>query len=629
MIKLKILIFVITLLGPCAFAYARRRQPVGRTLPTALCAQSIALIGMGYFLPFSACVSILVGVSVLAWAYAFVSVFRSKQIRDAVLSLIMPGVIFACGAVFLYDVCAARLFLSYDEHSHWGMIVKAIILFDELPRLGRGADYIQFTYPPSAAMLPAMAASILGYRDGVAYFGYIVLIMGLLWGLAHRAGAGNGKITLLTGVMLYLVMMAVFPLGMMRLFTEPVIALLMVLLLMGMQKEPENALWENCLIAVMLAMIKNTGLVFVLIMLVVSCAVCRDRKTMGLSVIMLAACALCVGSYSVYCRMQGIGAVMSPSHLNENVQALLSGTLSADYRNLPARYIGFLFNHPLSQAGIYTCYGFGTCMTVLFFAALMSAAHITAAEDRKQAVRLWGVMWLVNLAYMAMIVVSYFFNFEPWEVARLSEADRYTMLIALWTCTAACAELAAQWRTVHKKRWVLLVCGVCAALLPLSHMEMTVKTFVTRDYIHNTVWARDMTDRMTAYVKSELSGGEETKLLCIGESQYVEMHYTLAGHTDLGPVTQDWKKSSWGGDVQALVQELKDGGYTHVLVCGLKIEDVNYDEQTRAYLSIDERYAALSRDGQMLKAYSLYRVGQEADGSMMLQYLSTMPEQEQ
>jgi len=94
-------------------------------------------------------------------------------------------------------------------------------------------------------------------------------------------------------------------------------------------------------------------------------------------------------------------------------------------------------------------------------------------------------------------------------------------------------------------------------------------------------------------------------------------------------VTQDWKKSSWGGDPAAVAAELERGGYTHVLVCGLNIEDVNFDEATRAYLTIDERYAALDDGGEMLRAYSLYRVEHEQDGGVKLAYLSTMPEQEQ
>ena len=627
MIKIRILLFVLILLGPCALLYAKRTLPVGRTLPAVLCAQSLVLIVLGYVLPFSAGVGILAAASAASWLYALVCVLRSRKFRQAVCSLLLPGVVCVCGAVFLYDVCAGRLFLSYDEHSHWGMIVKVISLFDELPRLGRGAPYIQFTYPPSAAMLPAMAATILGYRDGMAYFGYIVLIAALIWGLAAKAAKGSWKMTLLTSAMLYLTMMAIFPLGMMRLFTEPVIALLMALLIL--RGDGEDSFWEDCLYALMLAMIKNTGLVFVCAALAVRFAVHRSRKAAVSDIGILVLCALAVASYSAYCRMQGIGAVMSPSHFGENMRALMDGTLSSDYRSLPARYIRFLFTHPLSQAGIYTCYGFGTCITVLLFVGAMSAVHIAVAGDRRRAMRLWGGIWLANAAYMAMIVASYFFNFEPWEVARLSEADRYTMLVALWSGVTACAALSGEWKTADKKRFAVLVCAVAAALLPLSHMEMTVKTFVTRSYIHNTVWARDTSDRMTAYLKSELPAQEETKLLFMGESQYVEMHYTLAGYTDLGPVAQDWKKSAWGGDPNALAAELVRGGYTHVMVCGLDIEDINFDEETRKHLSIDERYAPLSADGEMLKAYSLYRVERGEDDTVKLVYLSAMPEQEQ
>lgn len=625
MIKLKILLFVLTIMGPCALLLAKRALPVGRTLPAVLCAQSLALIAMGYFLPFSAGVGVIAAVSAAAWLYALFCVLKNRTFRQAIRSIVVPGAVLVCGAVFLYDVCAPRLFLSYDEHSHWGMIVKVIHLFDELPRAGRGAPYIQFTYPPSAAMLPAMAASILGYRDGIAYFGYIVLIAALIWGLAARAARGSRKILLLTAALLYLTVMAIFPLGMMRLFTEPVIALLMALLIL--QGDGEASFWEDCLYALMLAMIKNTGLVFVLAALAVRFAVRRSRKAAVSDIGVLALCVLAVASYSVYCRAQGIGAVMSPSHFGENMRALTEGTLSADYRNLPLRYLSFLFTHPLSQAGIYTCYGFGTCVTVLLFVAVMSAAHAAAAADRRRAARMWGGLWLVNLLYMAMIVGSYFFNFEPWEVARLSEADRYTMLVALWTGVTACAALAGEWKTARVKRYGALMCVLAAALLPLSHMEMTVKTFVTRDYIHNTVWARDTTDRMTAYLKAQLPEG--AKLMCMGESQYVEMHYTLAGFADLGPVTQDWKKSSWGGDPAAVAAELERGGYTHVMVCGLNIEDINFAEETRAYLSIDGRYAALDAHGAALKAYSLYRVERGADGGVKLAYLSTMPEQEQ
>ncbi|MBQ2948107.1 MAG: hypothetical protein IJD94_03920 [Clostridia bacterium] len=626
MIKLKLLVFSLILLGPCALMTARRDWRMERALPAALCAQSLLLIVSGYFLPFSVGVGILAVSSAAAWLYALV---RMRGIRKAVFRLIIPAFVSLLLCLFLYEVCAKRLYLSYDEHSHWGMIVKTICLYDELPRAGRGAPYIQFTYPPSTAMLPAMASTLLGNRDGMAYFGYSALLAGLLLGLCARAGRGGLKGTLLSLAAVYLTMVTIFPLGILRLFVEPAVALLMALIVLGGYDPDGQSLAEDCLYAGMLAMTKNTGPVFLALALLIRLAVQHDRKALRAAGAMLLCGLLGALSYSVYCDVQGIGAVMSPSHFGENMRALLAGTLSEDYAHLPARYLQFLFGHPLSDAGIYTSYGFGTSACVLALTLAMSGAHIAVAGDRRRALRLWAGVWACNLLYMAMIVASYFMSFEPWEVARLSEADRYTMLVALWTGTLAAAMLIFERDTPHKKRRAVLIGLLMLVLLPLSHMEMTVKTFITRDYIHNTVWARDMTDRMTAYVKDELAGQEDVKLLCIGEYQYVEMHYTLAGTIDIGDVHQDWKKSAWAGSAEALEQELASGAYTHVLVCGLEITDVNYDEETRRRMSIDGRYSVLTEQGESLRPYSLYRVGHDADGGVTLAYLSTMPDQEE
>lgn len=615
MIKLKLLVFSLILLGPCAFAYAKKGSRVGGAMPAALCAQSIALIFFGYALPFSAGVGILAALSAAAWIYALAHI---RNWRAAGVSLFVPCLIFACSAVFLYDACSRRLFLSYDEYSHWGMIVKAISLFDELPRAGRGAAYIQFTYPPATAMLPSMASTLLGYRDGVAYFGYAMLIEGLLWGLASRVS--RGVKTIAASALIYLCMMAVFPLGMIRLFAEPVIALLIVLLILGAFEEGTDGGIGDCLLAVMLAMTKNTGVLYVVMVMAIRLCVRPDRRQAARALRVLLCALAGAASYMIYCSAAGISAVVSPSHFAENMAALFSGTLEEAYAGLPARYIQFLFGAPLAQSGVYSCYGFGTSAVVLGVVLLMGCAHVSVARDRRQALRLWGGVWVVNLLYMAMIVASYFFSFEPEEVARLAEADRYTMLIALWTGLLACAMLVRERETLLRRRRLVLLCCLTAALLPLSHMEMTVKTFITRDYVYNTIWARAATDEMTAYIKGELAAQDDPKLLCMGEYNYIELHYTLAGDVDIGTMEKSWQYASWTGSCEMVEAELANGKYDYVFVANTESED--------AWRAIDERYAPLTADGGNLAPYSLYRVEHGGEGEITLSYMSTMSEQE-
>ncbi len=616
MIKLKLLILLLIVLGPCALAFVKKGQSVGRTLPAALCAQTLALIAMGAALPFSVSLGVVAAVSAGMWAYSLVHV-RALISKKTIFSFVVPCALLLAALVFLYDACIRRVYLSYDEYSHWGMIVKAISVFDELPRAGRGAPYIQFTYPPSAAILPAVASAVLGYRDGAAYLGYAFLLLGLLYGLSAKAGRGKG--TPVACVLIYLAVMVVFPMSILRLFTEPAIALLMALLILGGVQEDTPA-WEDCLYAAMLALIKNTGLVFVALALVIRLFVRPGRKEALNALRMLGISLAVVAAYALYCRLQGIEAVISPSHLSENLRALANGTIDPMYLNLPKRFIDFFFGFKLSQSGIYVTYGFATPAAVTALALLMSGVHVCVSQDRRQALRLWGGVWLCNLLYAVMIVASYFTSFEPWEVERLAEADRYTMLILLWTAVLACAMLVHERNTARPKLRIALIAAMAAVLLPLSHMEMTVKTFITREYVDNTLWARDQTERMTAYLKGELVGEKNAKMLCMGEYSYIELHYTMAGDADLGRMDKSWQYAPFTGSCDAVAQELAQGGYDYVFVAGTGSE---YPQRV-----IDERYAPLTADGSLLAPYSLYRVKHGEDGTVVLDYLSSMPKQE-
>lgn len=610
MIKLKLLALCAIVLGPCAFALVRAKRPVGRTIAAVVCAQSMALIAMGYFLTLSVSVGVLAGISALAWGDALVHGWKNKR---ALLSLAGAGGLLFVGAVFLYDACASRLFLSYDEYSHWGILIKTIAQFGELPRAGAGASYIQFTYPPATAMLPALSCALLGYRDGVAYLGYALLLLCLLWGVASRAGRGAGKA--LAFVLVYLCLMAIFPMSILRLFVEPAAALLMTLLVLDAYDGEESCPLETGAYALMLAMVKNTGLVFLILALAVRLAIRANRREAKTCALSLGVGVLGVFSYRLYCQAQGIVAAISPNHLGENLRALMDGTLGEAYRNLPARFLRFLFLEPLPQSGIYSCYGFDTCAMVLAAVLLLCGAHVLLARDRRRALRLWGGVWACNLLYLAMIVASYFIGFEASEVERLAEADRYTTLVALWTGLMACAMLFAERDTRHPRWRMAMIGAATVALLPLSHMEMTVKTFVTKEYVDNTVWAREETSRMAAFLRDALPEGEPCELLCMGDVAYIELHFELLGELDIGRIENSWERAPWSGSCQAVREALAQEGITHVLVGRAQSQD--------GRLVIDERYDSLTEDGQPLQENTLYRVERGTDGGVQLCLLAT------
>lgn len=603
MIKLKLLIFVLMLLGPCAWMACRGRQ-LGQSVAVTLCAQSLALIFLGYVLPFSAAAGVLAVVSAAAWLDAL---RRIRDLRKVCVSLLLPCALVFIAAVWLYDACAARQFISYDEFSHWGLIVKVIHAFDALPHMGQGAPYIQYTYPPSAAMLPSLACAILGYREGIAYFGYAVLLAGLLWGAAAKACRGRSVIAC---VLLYACLMAIFPLSILRLFVEPMAALLMVLLIMGGLDGQEPCLWEDALYAAMLAMCKNTGMVFVAAALFIRFFAARNRQEAKRAVCLLGVCLLCTASYQIYCSVHGIEAVISPSHFGENLSALLSGTLNEAYTSLPLRFLRFFFRSPLPQSGLYSSYGFGTCAVVMAVLLALCGVHIAIAQDRKAALRLWAGVWLANAAYIVMIVLSYFIGFSLEEVERLAESDRYTILVALWTGLLVSAMLIREAGRMRAGRRAALLCAMAALWLPLSHPEMTAHTFITGEYAEHMHWAR-ITDRMDAdYITAQLDGQTGARVLCMGDTPYVETRYLLCPTVDIGRFDVSWSSAPWSGSAESVREALKNGTYSHVYVGGLMLDNED--------LAVDERYAVLTENGENLKERTLYRVVQDQDGNMVL-----------
>ena len=621
MIKLRIVALAAILLGPSAALYAAKGWKAERTLPAALCAQSLLLILLGYVLPFSFGVGILAAISAAAWAWAL---WRVKSVKNAAGFFSVPCLLFLIAIPILYHACAKRIYISYDEHSHWGLIVKLITVFNELPRAGRGAPLLMFTYPPAGAMLPAMAGTLLGYRDGVANFGYGLLIVGMMTGLAPEDA---GRERHLAMPLAFLTIMAIFPLGFLRMFSEPVIALLAALLLVP--RGGTRTRWDDafeCLYAAMLAMMKNTGMVILALVLLARLIARRERGE-GKRLLRLLLCgAIAAGSYAIYCRVQGIGSTHSPSHFTENLRALLSGTTGEVYRTVPARFIQFFFGHALSQAGVYTCYGFGTTATVCAFVLLLCVVHVFVAEDRKTALRLWAGVWAANAVYTLTIVASYFFFFEEWEVARLSEADRYMMLPALWTALAFCAAILGEADAAHARRRCAAVCLVALVLVPLSHPEMSYNTFITQDYARRTVWARDEADRQDILLRGQLSGEENAKLLCMGGYDYVSLHYLLCDMLDIGDIGASWSDAPWQGDCEAVRDELVSGGYTHVFVADLSGDTLSGPDRDLTRAAIDERYAPLTPDGEPLRAQSLYRVERSAQDGISLAYVASIPE---
>lgn len=598
---LKIMLAAVLMLAPCPLLFARGWGRAERTLPVSIAMQTVLLMLLGFFLPFSVSLGAVASADGVLLGLGVWRIVKKERLRGICRFVSLPLLAFVLAAPVLYLACCNRLFISYDEFSHWGLVVKTTCAFDALPRSGAGAGIVLYTYPPAGAIWPAVCGTLAGYRDGIAYFGYMLMLWGLAIGLVPEKAKLLEKTIGLA--LVFLVLMTLFPFTLLRMFSEPMIALLMALIIC---RDEEQSL-ALCALCMMLALTKNTGLVFLALALGVRFAAAQGKKLLSHLGMFACGCAAFF-AYSLYCRAQGIGTVQ-PSHLAENLAALMNGTLSGGYASIPQRFAEAFLTRKFPQAGIYSNYAIGTTAAVLFAGLLAVSVLVLAVSPQKKtdARRLCG-LWIVNAAYILLTLVSYLFFFPENESAQLSEFDRYLSLPALWTGLVLAGVLL---RGAAEKRSGMRLGSLAASavlLLPLCHPQLIWETLVTRENVVYTEWARYNTAQMAQTIRENVeSDSGVPKLLLMGDCEAIALRYELVGDADLGELRGDW--GAYAGSAERIAKEIRRENAEYVFVAGQPGDPA---------LAVDERYAALTEDGSPPKFFTLYKVETNEDGDVTL-----------
>lgn len=580
------------LFGPCAALQTTKGWRAEKALPFSMCAHSLLLFAFGMFLPFSWCVSGLLALDALAWLYA---VKRSGSV-SGLLRVFKDPVWWLTALIVpvLYYACCNRRLMSYDEYSHWGLMIKNIVAFDALPRRGAGAAFVLYDYPPMGALFPAMVCRIFGYRDGMAYFGYELLLLTLAAGLVPPE-ATTARKTVAYGLVL-LCLTTLFPFSVLRLFSEPMIALLFALCLRPVFRREADGMERlaDLCAAMALALTKNDGIFFVALALAIRLAagekkVRRDCLKDG------TAAALAYAAYALYRAANGIAANYRPE-TGSRLADWLSGRLAKPFSDVPGLFVSVFFSRKFPQAGVYSCYALGVSAAVLFAALTLICAWIVLLSvDRKKTARLFGALYAGQALYLLMLMATYMFFFAEDEAQWLAEFDRYVSLPALLIALTACMALTWNESRIRTRSGAAML-AITAALIPLDHPELMRETFITREAVVRTLWENSGTDSVIAFLRENMEFSTMQRLYLMGDCRYIFLYEQL--------MPQAMMEEQRADSMEAMQKRLDEGRYDYAFVGDLEPDSflaqgglqantlyaVVYDEAGRATL---ERAASM------------------------------------
>lgn len=344
----------------------------------------------------------------------------------------------AAGATLLLE--RGRVIDNHDELAHWAIAAKTVVTEGRLPNM---ADtMVEFVdYPPAATLWIKVVCDLVGFSDGSMLFAQSLLFLAAILAFAPLCEKRwyAGAAVLGYGVYMACLSVAWRELrvdGMLTALTAGVWAVTAAL-----RHEPKRALAASLPVLCFLAILKNSGMFFVvlgaipLMVLLVRAEKKRSLKTAGLAALPLAAPALTWWLWQAHVALVFVEGASSKHAASLTAYGeQLSGKTPEDIAAFWEKFRSFWFlvsDPPVLRLHLFSAVFLLTCLVLALFKAMRwrAAAGYAAAWAGATAV------------YVAALAGTYLFSMNTDEMLAIASIRRYA---ASWfECLPAAAIVLA------------------------------------------------------------------------------------------------------------------------------------------------------------------------------------------
>lgn len=257
LLGLRVLLFALSAFGYLTVLHKKTRLPVEFLPAIVFCGQICVLFAAGILNLLSLSVWLLFGAGLLL---AVLSLRDHRLYRD----FLCPGyVFFALSCLYFLLMLKGQVFNSYDNFSHWALVVKQMLLTDRFPTFQDPLILFQ-AYPlGSSSFIYYVCCLISRVSEGCQMFAQVMLSLSMILPLFSciRKQKFTG-IFLMLGSTLFFLSYNTFP---SELLVDALLALTGAAALLLLEQElgaEDQTAWLSVLPAVALILIKNSGIFF-------------------------------------------------------------------------------------------------------------------------------------------------------------------------------------------------------------------------------------------------------------------------------------------------------------------------------------------------------------------------------
>lgn len=557
-------------------------------------------------------------VSIVFIIYRFIKSIKNKTQYDLVKRIITPGlfvyILFWILAIYLNK---NRKFTSWDEFSHWGLIVKNMFNFDSY---GTNPETIVIFrgYPPFTAIFEYLFVKVKNiYEEGSIIIAMNVLYISMMLPIFRNIEWKKE----LKKLILFIPFIFMLPLCMYKefyttIYVDAILGIFMayVLYIYYSIKEDKIKYISIALGIIALSLIKAAGTgiaIFVLLIILIDNLYKRKinnvkMKKMIIVFIVLILC-LIIGKYSwsIHLKLTNTNEAWNTSQVKfSNIVILLKGQAPAYQYTVIKEFIKNFFETPLDIAiGSLTNFN----MLSLYFLYSIYTVHIVKKNNEdnikhKNCILACFMLVVCYILYLFSLLILYIFTYSEYEALHLASYDRYSFIFLLGAFIFNSLIIMDSIKEIKsdKLNALILLIIICIITSIKSVYDITINKNET---VQNAISFRNSYIEINKY-KDKIAKNEKIYYISCGSSgmdyhisryEMVPYNVTNTGSWSLGEIRYDG--DIWTSNIT--MQEWSDiliyENYSYVYI--FKSDDI-----------FEKIYGALFENKENIKDKTLYKV---------------------
>lgn len=581
-------------------------------------------------------VLLVLALCAMVYAYSVYMIAKKKKIKSFMKNIATPACVIFLFFFMFFIICDRGMLLHiWDEFSHWGDIVKVMVIWNDFGTNPQ-TNAVFGVYPPAMALfqyflqvLNNLIHGSVSIVEWLLYFAYKIFAVSLFMPLLKDLSFKKIPHIIFTAVCIMIIPLPFYNNFYSQIYIDSFLGILtgagMAYLFIPHEKDGYEILFIS-LITATLVLSKASGTVFAIyfgiIMFIRWCSTIKKKYRNKLKVMykdfivpvamtssILLPRFLWNHNVSLY---YSAGASASPS----NFQLLMSIVLRTDTTYRTAVIINFI------KKFLQNCYTFYVTnitisyyfLTVLFIVAIFAVysefkkIDMLQLKDRKNLSFSFFILVFLYIVGLGTIYVLYF---SEYEALALASYDRYMNVIylALWIVVMISVIYLSQ-RIKFSKKTLIGIALLLIVFTPINNLGK----YITRNFVHSSVELRASYDVFADKIKDNCDVGAHFFFVSQGDLgfDYWIMRYDMKPYS----ISQNY---SWRVGTM-LIDE--NDMYTSVLTAEQFKAELLSSTDYVILFKVDEKfisdYASLFEDPSTIRDQTLYSVNKETG---MLEYM--------